>query len=60
MANQDEFALDTPVGIRAAHRLLATKLREIHTVVADAVADAEAKTTVLKEMLAHYDSARVE
>lgn len=60
VANQDEFALDTPAGMRAAHRLLATKLREIHTVVADAVADAEAKTAVLKEMVAHYDSGRAE
>lgn len=57
--NQEEFALDTPAGMRAAHRLLATKLREIHTVVADAAADAAARTAVLNEMVAHYDSVRV-
>ncbi len=58
--NQDDYALDTPAGARAAHRLLADKLREIHTVVADASADAAAKATVLNEMVAHYNSARVE
>lgn len=56
--NQADFALDTPAGVRAAHRLLADKLREIHTVVADAAADVEAKATVLNEMVAHYNSAR--
>ncbi|CAJ1494467.1 DUF4226 domain-containing protein [[Mycobacterium] burgundiense] len=60
VSQQDEFALDTPAGMRAAHRLLATKLREIHTVVADAATDAAAKTAVLDELLTHYTAERTE
>ncbi len=53
--NQDELGLDTPVGSLAAQRFLAAKLREIHTLVAEAVEDAAAKKAVLEELHAHYD-----
>lgn len=52
--DQDELALDTPGGARAAQRLLTEKMREIAEVVATAAADADAKRAVVEELLAHY------
>jgi hypothetical protein len=57
VARQDELALDTPAGAIAAQRFLAAKLREIHTVVEEAAADAAAKKAVLSELAAQYVSA---
>ncbi|OBF25929.1 DUF4226 domain-containing protein [Mycobacterium sp. ACS4331] len=56
VTHQDELGLDTAAGVLAAQRFLASKLREIHTVVADAASEATAKTAVLEELLAQYDT----
>jgi hypothetical protein len=54
VTRQGELALDTPAGALAAQRFLAAKLREIHSVVAEAAADAADKQAVLTELAAQY------
>ena len=51
---QDRWALDTPIGARAAQQMLAAKLREIEGVVKAAVNDAAGQQKVLAELLALY------
>lgn len=56
VTDQGRGALDTPSGVRAAQRLLAVKLREIHAVVGEAAAEAAGRAAVLDELRTHYDA----
>ncbi len=54
VAGQDALALDTPAGTHEFHRFLLAKQQEIVDIVSAAVADGEAKSAALQELLVHY------
>ncbi|BBZ36609.1 DUF4226 domain-containing protein [Mycolicibacterium confluentis] len=60
VTHQDELGLDTAAGVLAVQRFLVEKLREIHSVVADAASDAAAKTAVLQGLSAQYGTRQSE